>query len=187
MFPRQFLLAGGGFLAGVALTAATLSQPVAADQADAAYLAAQKAQVIATTYQLDTAGFHELDESAKAGTLPAGTLGKVRRARIATAATDWPASMQATARDLATQMKALEQALRDENAAAASDSATRVHDLGHDLSAMAYDYLGSNNQASPEHGSHGQGAAGTPSPGESSQGAGQDDGQGEQGGTSTGH
>jgi hypothetical protein len=143
--PRnRIALVAAGFVAGVVTTmlvVGSAARPVAADQADNAYMVAQKAQVAATTFQLDSAGFHAIDEGAKAGTIPPGALGSVRRARIATQVTAWPDALKPMADDLVANMKTLEEALRTEDAAKVAEPAAKVHDGGHDLSAAVYSWL----------------------------------------------
>ena len=145
---KQLVLAGAGFVAGVAMTLVTLGQvapPASAaptEQRDDAMMAAQKAQIIATTFQLDKSGFHDLDVATNAGQqAPSGALGNVRRARVALKATDWPESMKATVTELDGHMQRLDDALRNEDWAAAAEPAEKVHDVAHDLSAMAYQWL----------------------------------------------
>lgn len=104
-------------------------------------LAVQKAQVMAVTYQVDNAGLHDLDEKLSSGQMVAGTLGRVRRARIATQNTMWPSDAQATANELVEHLMALESALRDEDVIAAAPNAHEVHDLAHKLSDQAYGWL----------------------------------------------
>jgi hypothetical protein len=144
MFVKKLSLTAAGFAAGVAMTVATFgssAQPVGADQAEAAYLLAQKAQVGSTTYQLDTAGLHGVEDASKAGTIPAGALGSVRRARIAVQTTEWPEPLKAMATEQVEMMKALEEAIRTEDAAKVVEPATKAHDVGHDLSAAVYTWL----------------------------------------------
>ena len=145
---KQLVLAGAGFAAGVAMTLVALGQlaPIAAaaptQQHGDAMMAAQKAQVIATTFQLDKSGFHDLDVATNAGQpAPSGALGNVRRARVALKATEWPEPLKATAAELDGHMQRLDDALRNEDWAAAAEPAEKVHDVGHDLSAMAYQWL----------------------------------------------
>ena len=145
---KQLVLAGAGFAAGVAMTLVALGQvsPTAAaaptEQHDA-MTAAQKAQVIATTFQLDKSDFHDIDVATNAGQpAPSGALGNVRRARVALKATDWPDALKATVAELDGHMQRLDDALRNEDWAAAAEPAEKVHDVGHDLSAMAYQWLG---------------------------------------------
>jgi hypothetical protein len=116
-------------------------------QLSGAQIAAQRAQVIAVVYQLDTAGFHALDEAVSAGRIPAGSLGQVRRGRIALQATTWPEGLRDTANRMASAMAQLEPALRDEDANRAKGPASDVHELGHDLSDQAYTWLGSGSPA----------------------------------------
>ncbi|MGE3268513.1 MAG: hypothetical protein AB7P40_07185 [Chloroflexota bacterium] len=156
MMRSKFALTAAGFLAGVTMTVATLggaATPVGADQAENAYMVAQKAQVAATTYQLDSAGLHGIDEGAKAGTIPAGALGAVRRARIAVQATEWPEALKPMAMEQVEAMKALEEAIRTEDAAQVVEPAAKVHDGGHDLSAAVYTWLDTG--AMPAEGGHG--------------------------------
>ena len=143
-----------GLVAGAALALTTSgysTRGASADEAENAMRMAQKAQVIAVTFQLDKSGFHDLDESLAAGTMPSGALGNVRRARIALVATDWPEAMHETVRELGGHMMALEEALRAEDVAGAAPHAKKVHDVGHDLSAAVYTML-STGQAAPAHG-----------------------------------
>ena len=144
MHRNTIALTALGFVAGVATTLATLgggAQPVVADQAESAYLLAQKAQAGATTYQLDKAGLHDIDEGAKAGAIPAGALGNVRRARIATQATEWPDDLKPMADALVADMRLLEEAIRSEDPARAVEIAAKVHDGEHDFSAAVYSWL----------------------------------------------
>ncbi|MDP8922100.1 MAG: hypothetical protein M3O34_04400 [Chloroflexota bacterium] len=145
---KQLALAGGAFVAGVALTLVTVAQVAPtvsaspSNQHNDAMMAAQKAQVIATTFQLDKSGFHDIDVATNAGQpAPAGALGNVRRAHVALKATDWPDPLRATATELDGHMQRLEEALRNEGWSAAAEPAEKVHDVGHDLSAMAYQWL----------------------------------------------
>jgi len=144
MLRNKIALTAAGFVAGVAMTVATIGStatPVGADQADNAFVMAQKAQVAHATYQLDSAGLHAIDEGSKAGTIPAGALGTVRRARIAVQATEWPDALKPMAAEQVANMKLLEEALRTEDPSKAVELAAKVHDGGHDLSAAVYTWL----------------------------------------------
>jgi hypothetical protein len=146
MLRSKIALAAGGFVAGVALTLAIVGmqiQPVAADQADNAFMLAQKAQVAHAIFQLDSAGLHAIDEGAHAGTIPPGALGTVRRARIAVQATEWPDALKDMAMGQVADMKALEEAIRTEDPAKVAEPAAKVHDGGHDLSDAVYTWLDS--------------------------------------------
>jgi hypothetical protein len=132
--------------------------------ASQAHASAQRAQVIAVTYQLDTSGFHDLDERAAAGSLPPGALGRVRRARTAVHATSWPEPLRETAVKLMPEMEKLEAALRDEDVARAAGPAHEVHEIAHQLSDQAYGWLGGG--PAPTHGS-GQGTGQSHSSGSS--------------------
>jgi hypothetical protein len=141
MLRTRIALTAAGFVAGVAITVATIglvASPASANQTDPA---AQKAQVIATTFQLDTSKLHDIEEQAKAGTILSGALGYVRRARIATQATEWPEGLKSMATTLVADMRTLEEAIRTEDATKVAEPATKVHDGGHDLSAAVYTWL----------------------------------------------
>jgi hypothetical protein len=150
---HHFLYTGAGLLAGIALTLATIAAPpsTASAQQDA-YLAAQKAQVMAVIYMLDQSGFHAMDVELAAGTLPAGGLGAVRKAKTATMATDWPEPLRAEAMKLVGHMTEFEEALRAEDIAKAGPLAKEVHDVEHDFSGTVYNWLGTGQAAAPEHG-----------------------------------
>jgi hypothetical protein len=157
MFRNKIALMAAGFVAGVAMTVATIgstASPAVAQQADAGYLIAQKAQVAATTFQLDTSKLHDIEEQSKAGTILPGALGYVRRARIAAQATEWPEGLKPMATTLVADMKTLEEAIRTEDAAKVAEPATKVHEGGHDLSAAVYTWLdtGRAPEAGHEHG-----------------------------------
>ncbi|MFN8632954.1 MAG: hypothetical protein U0893_03800 [Chloroflexota bacterium] len=145
VFLKKIALTAAGFAAGVAMTLASVSatvSPVSAQMSgDQAYMLAQKAAVAHATFQLDSAGLHGIDEGAHAGTIPAGALGSVRRARIAVQAAEWPDALKDMAMDQVMNMKALEEALRTEDPAKVADPAEKVHEGGHDLSAAVYAWL----------------------------------------------
>ena len=145
---KQLVLAGAGFVAGVAMTLVTLGQvaPTASaaptEQHNDAMMAAQKAQVIATTFQLDKSGLHDIDVAVNGGQpAPSGALGNVRRAQVALKATAWPDALKDKVNELDGHMTRLQEALRAEDWTAAAEPAEKVHDVGHDLSAMAYQWL----------------------------------------------
>lgn len=148
MLRSKIVLTAAGFIAGVALTVAAVgitASPAVAQhddhQADTAFHLAQKAQVAATTFQLDKSGLHEIDVEAHEGRIVSGALGNVRRARIAVQATMWPEALQPMADGLVNDMMALETAIRTEDAAQVAEPAKKVHDVGHDLSAAVYSWL----------------------------------------------
>ena len=148
---RNLFLAGAGLVAGVALTLVTTTVRAGPHTAEAdRYQAAVKAQVIAVTFQLDTSGFHDLEDSTAAGVIPRGALGNVRRARIATQATDWPDPLREKATELVSHMMALEDGLRAEDPGVAAQPARHVHEVGHDLSTLVYTWLGGQSASSHE-------------------------------------
>ena len=155
MFQNKLALTAAGFLAGVTLTVATIggtASPVGADQAENAYMIAQKAQVNHATFQLDTAGLHGIDVAAAEGKVVAGSLGAVRRARIAVQATDWPAALKPMAGEQVEIMTGLEEAIRSEDASKVAAPAKAAHDKGHDLSAAVYSWLETGSVPSGGHG-----------------------------------
>jgi hypothetical protein len=165
---KKIALTAAGFAAGDALTLVSVgyhAPTVAADEAEVAHMAAVKAQVMHTVYMLDKSGFHELDASLQAGTMPAGAYGPVHQARIAAQATEWPDTLKDAAATEIAQLQALEDALKNEDVDAAKDPAHQVHESGHSLSSKAYDWLSGNQTAAPMHTTDGDdhGAA-TPTP-----------------------
>lgn len=155
MLRNTLTLTAAGFLAGVMMTVATIggtATPVGADQAEHAYMIAQKAQVAATTYHLDQAGLHEMDVQATEGKIVSGSLGAVRRARIAVQATDWPEALKPMAMEQVEIMKGLEEAIRSEDATKVTGPAKAAHDKGHDLSAAVYSWLDTGTVPSGGHG-----------------------------------
>ena len=144
MLFKNLAYTAAGFTAGVAMTIATLGSsvsPVGADQAENAYMVAQKAQVSATTYQLDMVGLHKIWDDSKVGSITPGALGTVRRSRIAVQATDWPHALKPMAMEQVEAMKMLEEAIRTEDAAKVVEPSEKAHEHGHDLSAAVYTWL----------------------------------------------
>jgi hypothetical protein len=145
MLHNKIVLTAAGFVAGVAMTVAAIgatASPVVADQADNAYMVAQKANVAATTFQLDKSGLHDIDIGAnEQSTIVPGALGAVRRARIAAQATDWPEGLKPMADGVVADMKTLEEAIRTEDPTKVGEPAKKVHDGAHDLSAAVYSWL----------------------------------------------
>jgi hypothetical protein len=117
------------------------AQPQPVPTVEQAYTAAVTAQVALATYQMDNAGLHALDEATAKGEITTGALGRVRRARIVVAATQWPDSMKSTAGEFVEHAVRLESALQAENAALAHPDAAELHEIGHKLSDMAYTWL----------------------------------------------
>ena len=153
MHLKTLLSVAAGMVAGAALTLAIVATPAspAAAQMDA-FAVAQKAQAMTTVYQLDQVGFHALSEEIAGGSVPAGALGKVRNARIMTAATSWPEPLHEQAQALSAKMVEYEAVLRTEDAAKAAPIAEAVHDLEHDFSGAVYTWLTGAPAPAPEHG-----------------------------------
>ncbi len=125
---------------------ATTEERLAALEAKVATLgqeakAGQLAAVTVAVQVVDGAGLHGMEDSLKAGDLKAGYLGTVRRTRLVTASTAWPAELQAGARELLHDLEALQRALEAEDVPAATEAATAAHDSGHDLSNAVYALL----------------------------------------------
>ncbi len=137
-FGALLLLASGA--SGIVMTARAV-QSQAAVTAEQAFAAAQVAQVAIAVYQVNNSGLHELDEATAAGQIPAGALGRVRAVRLVFAAVQWPEPLRATALDLVEHATRLEQALLQEDAAAAAPEAAEVHRLYHSLTDAAYAWL----------------------------------------------
>lgn len=155
MLRNKFAYSAAGFVAGVAMTVATVTgtaRPVGADESENAMMLAQKAQVMAVTYQLDKTGLHEIDVSAAEGKLVSGALGSVRRGRIAAEATVWPEALKPLAAETVQAMKDLEEAIRTEDASMVAPPAKAAHDKEHDLSAAVYTWLSTGVSPSGGHG-----------------------------------
>ena len=156
MLLKKLALTAAGFTAGVAMTVAAIGSTVTPATAqmtgDQAYMLAQKAAVNHAIYQLDTAGLHALDEGSNAGTIPAGALGAVRRARITAQAAEWPEALKGKASDLVNTLKQLEEAIRTEDPAKVAPLAKKAHDDEHDLSAAVYTWLDTGKAPESGHG-----------------------------------
>jgi hypothetical protein len=102
----------------------------------------QAFQVATTLYLLDTAGFHEIDESInQENTIQPEFPGTVQRARRMVALTAWPEELHENAMGLGDTLDAFAAALADDDLEAAKPLATQVHDQQHDLSHAAGDWL----------------------------------------------
>jgi hypothetical protein len=134
------VLALGG-IAALVVSEGRAQQTRPVPTVEQAYTAAVTAQVALAAYQMDNAGLHELAEMSAAGTIPSGALGRVRRARIVVAATQWPDSMKSMADEFVEHAMKVEAALQAENAAAAAPDAEEIHDIGHELSDKVYEWL----------------------------------------------
>jgi uncharacterized protein YcnI len=103
--------------------------------------AATVGQVIAAVALLDGSNFHALHEAVSVGTIPTDSVGKVQRARLVTAAIQWPETLRPDALKLVEHLEHLQAAVRTENAAAAVGPAQEMHEVEHDLSQAAYAWL----------------------------------------------
>jgi uncharacterized protein YcnI len=100
--------------------------------------AANLSHVIAAIWILDNSGLHDIDEGAAAGSLPAGSLGRVQRAHTVAAVTMWPPALREDAQRLVHELAELHAAIENNNVAAAAGPAHEAHEVGHDLSSKAY-------------------------------------------------
>lgn len=109
-------------------------------------------QVTVTTYLMDTAGFHAMDERInQEGTIEAGDAGVVNRVNGLLAATNWPEELHAQVDPLRETLTQYAEALANDDIEAAKLLATQVHELQHDLSHAATHWAGSMT-GSAEHG-----------------------------------
>ena len=138
--PRESVAAASSLTA--AGPPASVTYQIASPDAATATRMAMVGQVIAAVAMLDSSGFHQMDEAIDAGTVPPGSLGRVRRARLVTAAVSWPAPLQDSARRLQGHLGDLLVALQAEDLQAAKAPMHEAHELEHDLSNAAYAWLG---------------------------------------------
>jgi len=117
------------------------AQPPPAPTAEQAYRAAVTAQVATAASHMTTAGYHDLDETIEAGQIPPGALGRVRRARIVAAATQWPEPLQTQAQELVEHSLHVEEALATEDPAVAGPAAHELHEVGDAFIAAVYNWL----------------------------------------------
>ena len=103
----------------------------------------QQAGMVATLNLLDDVGFHELNMTIDVDQIaPAGTVGTIRTALRAVAATDWPDDLDADAADFQAKLDSfLDSLLADEMGAALVDMSLVAHDGYHDFSDMGWTYL----------------------------------------------
>lgn len=120
-----------------------LQFPVAVGDESQIASTAMVGQTIAAVYLLDNAGLHEIDAALTDGSdLPVTSLGQVQNAYKVAAATRWPAPLKDTASQLTAQLGRLQTALQAGDMNGAMSPAHDAHELGHTLSHMAYDWLG---------------------------------------------
>jgi hypothetical protein len=120
-------------------------------QAGAAGEQEQVFQVATTLYLLDTAGFHEMDESInQENTIQPEFPGTVERARRMVALTAWPEELHENATALGDTLDAYAAALADDDLDAAKPLATQAHEQQHDLSHAAGDWLSEHGFAAHE-------------------------------------
>jgi hypothetical protein len=110
-------------------------------------------QLSAALVVLDQAGLHDLDSDLEAGTVPDGALDRVQGAKMALDMASWPPELQSDATRLSVFLGRLNQALQANDMDTAMSTAHTVHDMYHDFSDSAREWLtaqGVPTTASPE-------------------------------------
>ncbi len=104
----------------------------------------QHANMIATLNLLDDVVFHELNETIATDEIaPAGTVGTIRTALRAVAATAWPDDLDADAADFQAKLDSfLDSLLADETGAPLTEVSLVAHDGYHDFTDLGWTYLG---------------------------------------------
>lgn len=104
-------------------------------------------------FVMDTAGFHEIEESLAAGDpIDPSFLGTVLRVEKVLTNTEWPEELSPGVEQFLVSLHEFQTALEADDAAEAAPLATAVHDEGHELSEMIDAWLGLEVQ---EHGDEG--------------------------------
>ncbi len=103
----------------------------------------EQASMVATLNLLDDVGFHELNLTIDVdGLAPAGTVGTIRTALRAVAATSWPEDLDSDAADFQAKLSSFLAMLEmDESGSALVDSSLVAHDGYHDFVDVGWTYL----------------------------------------------
>ncbi len=103
----------------------------------------EQANMVATLNLLNDVGFHELNETIAVDEIaPAGTVGTIRTAFRAVAATAWPNDLDADASGFQAKLDGfLDSLLADETGAALVDMSLVAHDGYHDFTDLGWTYL----------------------------------------------
>ncbi len=103
----------------------------------------EQASMVATLNLLDDVEFHELNLTIDAdGLAPAGTVGTIRTAVRAVAATSWPADLDNDAADFQAKLSSFLALLEvDESGSVLVDSSLVAHDGYHDFVDVGWTYL----------------------------------------------
>jgi hypothetical protein len=119
--------------------------------------AGQSFRVTSAVYLLDTAGLHDLDVRLnEEKTLQPSDAGRVARLARLLTTVDWPAPLATQAMTLTQVLHDLTSALTDDDLATAAPLATQAHEVQHDLSHAAEQWL---HEAMGEPGHHEEGAS----------------------------
>jgi len=109
--------------------------------AESAYQAAVVAQVATAGSHMTAAGYHDMAVAIEGGQIPAGALGRIRRARIVIAATQWPEPLRGQARALVEESQHLEALLPGEDLAAIGPPMDELHETGDAFIGAVYNWL----------------------------------------------
>ncbi|MEZ4503701.1 MAG: hypothetical protein R3C39_13830 [Dehalococcoidia bacterium] len=134
----QHELSHGGYEAVEAMSGSTDGMAMGEDQADTA-------GILVSLMLAGRVGFHAIDEALNGDSpaIEASWLGAVNNARIAAAATHWPADLEAGAMAYVTAASDLATALEADDPEAAAPLAAAAHEAQHELGGAGYAYLGS--------------------------------------------
>jgi copper(I)-binding protein len=116
--------------------------------------AAQRFQAAITTYLMDTAGFHAMDDRLNLeGLIDPADAGVVQRVNGLLAATTWPADLSESAHDLTTVLDQYDHSLAADDHEAAKTLAAQAHEVQHDFSHSVSHWLEGNQPPTDEEGS----------------------------------
>ncbi len=103
----------------------------------------EQASMVATLNLLDDVGFHEMNETIDTDEIaPAGTVGTIRTALRAVAATSWPEELDRDAADFQAKLSSFLVMLEmDESGSVLVDSSLVAHDGYHDFTDLGWTYL----------------------------------------------
>lgn len=143
------LLMAGGLAAACSSDTADLEARIEAletgsgqqDRLDELHTQIQRASMVATLNLLDGVGFHELNITIDAdGVAPSGTVGTIRSALRAVAATAWPDELQEGAASFQEKLSVFLTSLSNESADVV-DTSLVAHDAYHDFTDKAWSHL----------------------------------------------
>ncbi len=110
----------------------------------------EKGQALAALNSLNATGFHAIDEEMQAASeIPAGILGRIRKARQSAEGMTWPAELEEQAGELVATLTDFENALSSNDLTNAKRLATASHDAFHNFEGLAYAYIAG--EEAPDH------------------------------------